>query len=104
MNKIQTIVGQDRSTHETFVQNAKTSQYAWNSALIDDTDISRSMAAVDREFRFPMDVELSMMPAINENKTSALYKYLRDVSNDSKFTVSVVQILVEERREAHRAR
>ena len=40
LNKTQTIVGQDRSTHETFIQNAKSSQYAWNSAPIDDTDIS----------------------------------------------------------------
>ena len=82
LNKTQTIVGQDRGTHETFIQNAKTSQYAWNSAPIDDTDISRSMAAVGRDFKFPMDVELSAMPTINDNKNSALYKYLRDVSND----------------------
>ena len=104
LNKTQTIVGQDRGTHETFIQNAKTSQYAWNSAPIDDTDISRSMAAVGRDFKFPMDVELSAMPTINDNKNSALYKYLRDVSNDSKFATSVVQILVDERREAHRLR
>ena len=104
LNKTQTIVGQDRGTHETFVQNAKTSQYAWNSAPIDDTDISRSMAALGRDFKFPMDVELSAMPVINDNQNSALFKYLRDVSNNSKFATSVVQILVEERREAHRLR
>ena len=104
INKTQTIVGNDRGTHETFIQNAKTSQYAWNSAPIDDTDISRSMAAVGRDFKFPMDVELSSMPTISDNTNSALFKYLRDVSNDSKFATSVVQILVEERRDAHRQR
>ena len=51
-----------------------------------------------------MDVELSAMPIINDNQNSALFKYLRDVSNNSKFATSVVQILVEERREAHRLR
>ena len=54
--------------HSTFIQNAKTSQYAWNSAPIDDTDIARSMAAVGRDFKFPLDVELSAMPIINSNK------------------------------------
>ena len=40
LNKTQTIVGQDRGTHESFIQNSKTSQNAWNSAPIEDTDIS----------------------------------------------------------------
>ena len=55
------------------------------------------MAAIGREFRFPMDVELNAILSMNDNHSSALYKYLRDVSNDSKFATSVVQILVEER-------
>ena len=58
LNKTQTISGQDRGTHEVFHQNIKTSQYAWNSAPIDDTDIPRCVAAVGREFRFPLDIEL----------------------------------------------
>ena len=47
-NKTQTISGQDRGTHEVFHQNIKTSQYAWNSAPIDDTDIPRCVVAVER--------------------------------------------------------
>ena len=58
------------------------------------------MAAVGRDFKFPMDIELSAMPTINDNTNSALFKYLRDVS----FATSVVQILVEERRDTHRIR
>jgi len=72
--------------------------------MIGDTDISRSMAAVGRDFKFPMDVKLSAMPTISGNTNSALFKYLRDVSNDSKFATSIVQILMEERRDAHRLR
>ena len=56
LNKTQTICGQDRGTHEVFHQNVKTSQYAWNSAPIDDTYIPRCVAAVGREFRFPLDI------------------------------------------------
>ena len=58
LNKTQTIIGQDRGTHHTFVQNVKTSQYAWNSAPIDNTDIPCCLAAVGRHFMFPMDVDL----------------------------------------------
>jgi hypothetical protein len=104
LNKTQAIAGNDRGTHETFVQNSKTSQYAWNSAPIDGTDITRSMVAVGRDFRFPLDVELSAPPTRNDSSNSALYDYLRHVSNDSTFAQSVVQILIEERREEFRIR
>ena len=37
LNKTQTITGTDIGSHDKFIQNSKTSQYAWNSAPIDDT-------------------------------------------------------------------
>ena len=101
LNKTQAIVGNDRGTHKTFIQNAKTSQYAWNSAPIDNTDIVRSLVAVGREFRFPLDIELCPVPPLNDKQNGALAQYLRDVSNDSAFATSVLQILIEERRSAH---
>ena len=104
LNKTQAIVGNDRGTHKTFIQNAKTSQYAWNSAPIDNTDIVRSLVAVGREFRFPLDIELCPKPPLNDEQNGALAQYLRNVSNDSAFATSVLQILIEERRTAHRER
>ena len=62
------------------------------------------MAAVGRHFQFPMDVDLNVAPGINNKDQSALYAYLRDVSNDSKFATSVLQVLIEERRTAHMTR
>ena len=50
LNKTQTIAGQDRGTHMSILQNHKLSQYAWNSAPIDNTNVTRSMAALGREF------------------------------------------------------
>ena len=82
----------------------KTSQLAWNSTPIDNTDVVRSLEAVGREFRFPLDVELSVIPLINDVSNSALTNYLRDVSIESKFAVSVAQVLIEERRLAHQER
>ena len=81
-----------------FLQNAKTSQFVWNSAPIDNTDFVRSLAAVGREFRFPLDVELSFIPPIKDVSNSALTKYLRDVSIESTFSVSIVNVLIEERQ------
>ena len=104
LNKTQAIAGGDRGTHEVFIQNAKTSQYAWNSAPIDDTDITRSMAAVGRDFRFPLDVELSGNPVLNDSTNNALFTYLRNVSNDSIFAQSIVKVLIEERRARHMER
>ena len=104
LNKTQAIVGNDRGTHSTFVQNAKTSQYAWNSAPIDGTDVTRSMAALGREFRFPLDIEMLPKPPMNDSNQSQLQAYLRDVAHEGNFATAVVQILVEERRLAHNQR
>lgn len=98
---METIDGTDRGTHNGFVRTAKTAQFAWNSAPIDGTDVVRSLAAVGRAFRFPLDVELSPSPTLNDESNSHLYQYLRDVSNESQFALSIVQILVEERRQSH---
>ena len=56
LNKTQTIVGQERGTHLSIFQNVKTSQYAWNSAPVYNTDISRSPDAVRRELQLPLDI------------------------------------------------
>ena len=90
--------------HHSFTENSKILQYAWNSVPIDDTDIPRCLAAVGRHFKFPMDIDLSAAPNINCNTQSAMHKYLRDVSNDFQFSISVLQVLIEERRTAHRSR
>ena len=105
MNKRQTIAGAETGTHLTIIENYKTSQYAWNSAPIDDNDIPRSVVGVGRHFKFPMDVKLSGTPTLNtSNQPPPLYSYLRDVSNDSEFAISVFKVLIEERRTAHRER
>lgn len=104
LNKIQTIDGTNRGTHDGFIRTAKTAQFAWNSAPIDGTDVVRSLAAVGRAFRFPLDVELSPSPTLNDESNSHLFQYLRDVSDESKFALSIVQILVEERRQSHQDR
>ena len=104
VNKVETIDGNDRGSHDGFIRTAKTAQYAWNSAPIDGTDVVRSLAAVGRVFRFPLDVDLSPTPTLNDTTNSNLFSYLRESSDESQFALSIVQILVEERRSAHQER
>ena len=95
INKTQTICGNDRDTHESIDTNIKTSQFAWNSAAIDNTDIPRCVAAVGREFKFPLDIELQPSPTLNDDSNSALFNYLRDVSCNSTFSQAVLSILID---------
>ena len=48
-----------------------------------------------------MDIELSAVPLLNDNAYSRLYQYLRNMSNDSAFDTSVLQISIEERCAAY---
>ena len=72
LNKTQTITANDRGTHHSFIMNAKTTQYAWNSSPIDSTDISRSMAAVKYEFCFPLDVVNFNLPPLSDGSSNQL--------------------------------
>ena len=48
-----------------------------------------------------MDAQLSPSPTLNDEANSHLFQYLRDVSNESQFALSIVQILVKERQQSH---
>ena len=104
INETQTIVGQDRGTRYSFIENTKTSQYAWNSAPINNTNIPQRVAAVGRQFRFSMDVDLIAAPIRNDSDQSALYGYMCNVSSESIFATLVLQILVEEWYSVHLTR
>ena len=58
LNKAFTIVANDRNTNQVLVETAQCVAYAWNSSYIDGTDIVRSVIAVSREFKFPLDITL----------------------------------------------
>ena len=104
LNKTQAILDQYRGTNNIFLQNAKTSQYAWNSTPIYGIDILRSVAAVGRELYFSLDVELLQTPTTLDQGNSGLYEYLWHVSNNSQFATSIIHISIKERRTAHRER
>lgn len=50
LNKTQTIYDNDIGTNACYIDNASTSQYAWNGAPIENTDVLCSLATVGREY------------------------------------------------------
>jgi hypothetical protein len=75
--------------------------YAWNSAPIPGTDLSRSFVALGREFQFPIDFsadkhfELTSTPA-------SIRSYSKDLAEHLMASQEVAKLLVEERRAMHR--
>ena len=75
--------------------------YAWNSAPVPGTDISRSLVAVGREFSFPIDFstdkhwELTSSPATVES-------YSRELAVRLSACREVAELLVAEQRAYHR--
>ena len=76
INKTQAIVGQDKGTHDAFLQNTKTSKYTWNSNPSDGTDIIRSVADVVRKLRFLLDIKLLETPTTLNQGNYGMYEYL----------------------------
>ena len=56
------IIRSIRQTHKCFVEVELISVYAWNTMPIDGTDKIRSIPAISRPLKFPMNVALSELP------------------------------------------
>ena len=78
--------------------------YAWNSAPIDGTDILRSTVAIGREFRFPIDIDLSVLPQLTQNNAQSAVDFLRLTDSNRRFSSAILKILIEDRRDAHSER
>ena len=58
LNKVQRLHVADCETIDDWLIGVTFATYAWNSAPVDGTDITRSFAAMGREFPFPIDKSL----------------------------------------------
>ena len=70
LNKVQAINTADYSSFFLWLQGTLFAAYAWNATPADGTDIPRSVAAIGREFPFPIDVSLHT-PSPNEGSADA---------------------------------
>jgi hypothetical protein len=104
LNKAVAIAANDRNTNQIFVETAQCAAYAWNSSCIDGTDIVRSVAAVGREFQFPLDMTLQPPPIPVHGDVFSVHSFLRLAQRNSNFAVDILQLLTDERRTYHRER
>ena len=72
-----TIAAKDRGTNDIFVAAGAAAGYAWNSSHIDGTNILLSVPAIGHELRFPLDVDISDLPALVSNNADLAVSYLR---------------------------
>lgn len=104
LNKVITIKANNRDSNRIFPEAAHVAAYAWNLAPIDGTDIVRSYPAFGRMFRFPMDVELGVVPAPTTDNAALVTRFLEGVSEGRTVATHVLQIFREERATAYRKR
>ena len=83
--KVVTIAASDRGIFDCFVEAGISAGYAKNSASIDGTDIIRSIPAIGRELRFPLDIILTMLPKLTDNRANSVVEYLRLTDKDRIF-------------------
>ena len=58
---------ENRQSNDVFTPYRTVVGCIWNSVPIDGTDILRSTVAIDREFRFPIDINLSALSQLIQN-------------------------------------
>jgi hypothetical protein len=75
--------------------------YAWNSAPIPGTDLSRSFVALGREFQFPIDFSANKHFELTSTP-STIASYSRDLASRLSALQDVASLLVKEQRAWHR--
>ena len=101
LNHNATIISSARQTHKCFVEVALISVYAWNTMPIDGTDKIRSIPAISRPLKFPMDVTSSELPTPVGDAAQATVSCIRQIERDARFAKELVMWLVEERQQRH---
>ena len=100
LNKASTIAMEDRQNNDVFVPSGIAAGYTWNSAPIDGTDILRS-TVIGREFRFPIDIDLSALSQLTQNNSQSAVDFLRLTDSNRRFSSAIFNILIEDCRDVH---
>ena len=87
-----TIAIEDRQSNNVIVPTGIVTEYAWNSAPIDGTNILHSTVAIDRKFRFPIDINLSAFPQLTQIDAQSAIDYLRLTDSNHPFSSSILKL------------
>lgn len=98
------IATEECGTNNTFYPDGIAASHTLNSALIDDTDILRSILAINRELHFSLNINLNTIPKLTQNNASAALEYLKLTDSSRHFSSSILKFFIEDRRTAHTER
>ena len=101
LNKSITIAAEDHGTNYISVPTGVGANCAWNSTLIDGTDIHRSIPAIGCELQFSLDISLNTLSKLMHNEGQAALDYLKLTESSRHFSTSIMKIFIEDRRTVH---
>ena len=103
LNKIEKIHAAEHQTFEEWLMGVWFAIHAWNSAPVDGTDVIRSVAAIGRDFPFPIDVSGEpTVPRDHFNTGETVLEHLSIAFPLLYKQRELLRMLQEERREYHR--
>ena len=76
LNHSNKIYGEEHQTSEIFVEVAMVSAYVWNIRPIDCTGIIRSVCAIGRELKYPMDIPIVEIPQVIDSPSQSVADYI----------------------------
>ena len=98
------IAAEERGTTNIFVPAGIAVGCTWNSVPIDGTDILRSIPAIGRELKFPLDINLNAMSKLVQNNANAALDYFKLTDSACNLSSSILKFLIEDRRIDHAER
>jgi hypothetical protein len=106
LNKAVAIATNDRGTLACVLPSISVATYAWNACPIDGTDIPRSVPAIGREFKFPIDFQLlsteETVQCLHSDPGTAVLDYISKTHPSVDEATHILQFVIEDRRTAHR--
>ena len=87
-----------------FIEAVIVAGYAWNSSPIDGTDIIRSIPAIGRELKFPIDIFSASFPLLTSNQADSVVKYLCLTHSSKHSATEILKRLIEDRRTVYHDR
>jgi hypothetical protein len=95
------VFNNDRKSNRVFLEGAMMCCYAWNSAPVAGTDLSRALLVLGREFHFPIDFTTRQHLTFNVT-TSGIQSYASDMLDLLEKCQAIYKLLIHEQRTYHR--
>ena len=74
LHKVTAIEMEDRQIKDVFEPVEISAGYAWNSTQTDATNIFRSIVTIGCKFRFPFDINSSVLPQLTQKNAQSVIK------------------------------